>query len=143
MQNLRLAGALLLSTLSFEMGAVEQHAEAHRHRHEDCRYQQIRTNRLKRWYDRNIEMNVVDSRSEKYFSGIVLPNAIWLPFDASKSEVKRALPSKDAVIVVYCLDSDCPMSAWMAERLVDEGYTEVYKYTEGLKAWINHGYGTE
>lgn len=139
MQSSMLAGALILSTLSLEIGALDSFAAKRHHHH----YSEIQTEELKDWYDQDIEMTVIDVRSAKYFSGILLPEAIWLPFDAEEAEVRNTLPSKDALIVVYCLDSECPMGRWMAERLTSEGYIHVYKYTDGLKVWMEHGYPTD
>lgn len=141
MRNLLLAGTLLLSSLSLEIGAVEHYAARH-HPHDHHYFKDVSTEKLKKWYDLEVEMTVIDTRSSQYFNGILMPDAIWVPFDASWYDVKQALPSKDALIVVYCLDSNCPMSTWMAERLVDHGYRRVYKYSEGLKVWIKHGYWT-
>lgn len=139
MQSSILTGAFLLSTLSLEIGAMENFAAKHQYH----RYSEIQTEELKDWYDQDVEMIVIDARSAKYFSGILLPDAVWLSFEASDMDVKDTLGSKDNLIVVYCLDSSCPMSQWMVDRLVAKGYRNVYKYTEGLKVWIDYGYPTD
>ncbi len=137
MKILILAATLMLSALSVGADAKD-HKTAHAHH-----YTEIQTHDLKSWYDQGIDMLVLDARSEKYFSGILLPNATWLPYNASEEDVRATIPSKDSLIIVYCLSSDCPMAKWMAKRLTSEGYTNVYKYTAGLKEWIDSGYPTE
>lgn len=103
-------------------------------------YTEIQTKELKRWYEEGRDFIVLDARNSQYFSGIMLPDAAWLPYDASERDVKNTLPSKKAHIVVYCLSSDCPMAGRLASRLSDDGYKNVYIYTAGLKVWREHGY---
>lgn len=106
-------------------------------------YKVIHADELKSWYDQGKEMIVIDSRSKPYFDGIVLPNAKWLSYDVSESELKNILPSKDSTIVVYCSSTACPASKYMADRLVKSGYLNVYKFAEGLKDWMQKKYPTE
>lgn len=105
-------------------------------------YTEVHTDELKSWYDQGKEMTVVDARSKQYYDNTLLPNAIWLPYDTSDKNLYKALPSKQARIVVYCWSPSCPASKSMADRLVASGYTNVYKYPEGLQEWMQRGFPT-
>ena len=100
---------------------------------------EVRTDELKTWVDENKEMILVDARSEQYFDGSLLPSAVWLPYDAPEQVLEQALPSKDSLIVVYCKSDACPASQYMVDRLMDKGYTSVYKYKDGLQDWKEQG----
>jgi rhodanese-related sulfurtransferase len=105
-------------------------------------YTEIHTKELKNWYDQNKKMTIVDARSKEYYDGTLISNAIWLPYDASENDLNQALPSKNALLVVYCWSPTCPASKYLVDRLVDKGYTNVYKYPEGLQEWIREGLPT-
>lgn len=99
-------------------------------------YKEIHTKELKTWLDEGKTLLILDARSKEYFDGVLLPNAIWLPYTASKIEIEKVIPSKDYLIVVYCSNPACRASKFLAEHLVDMGYTNVYKYHEGLQDWF-------
>jgi rhodanese-related sulfurtransferase len=65
---------------------------------------------------------------------------LWLPYNASEKDVQAAIPSKDSLVIVYCSSLACPASKSLADRLVAEGYTNVYKYPEGLQEWMRKGF---
>lgn len=135
MKGLIYAGILMASTLSMETHAEEMAMSAQS-------YTIVHTDELKGWYDDGVEMVVLDVRNETYYSGIMLPDAIWVPYDAPEESIEAAIPSKDTLIVLYCWGPNCPMSDWMADRLILAGYTNMYKYLDGLKDWIEQGYPT-
>lgn len=62
----------------------------------------IKTDELKSWYDQKKPMTVLDARTKEYFDGRLLPNAKWLPADASEQEIVATVPDKEGLIVVYC-----------------------------------------
>lgn len=107
---------------------VEQHA-----------YAEVNAEELKSWVDQGKQMVLVDCRSGSY-DGRLLPNAIWIPYDAPDETIQQALPSKDTLIVVYCANPTCPVSRTMIDRLFDQGYTNVSKYPGGLNDWVQHGF---
>lgn len=121
--------------------ACAHHGHEGEHEHaEHTGYTEIHAEALKAWYDEGHEMIVLDARSEPYYDGTLLPNAIWLPYDASDKDLQAAAPEKTSLIVVYCSSIECPASAFLVKRLVAEGYTNLYKYPEGLEDWIQKGY---
>ena len=103
-------------------------------------YKQISTEDLKSLIDSKKPVIVLDAR--KKLSGGLLPGAKQLPYTADEKEVHKVLGStaKDAQIIVYCANIDCPVSKYLAENLVALGYTNVYKYPDGIAAWIQKGY---
>lgn len=102
-------------------------------------YTEVNSTQLKTWYEQGKEMIVVDARSKPYYDGTLLPNAIWLPYDVSGQELQNKLPNKNSLVVVYCWSPQCPASHYLVDRLVAEGYTNVYKYPAGLQEWIQKG----
>lgn len=134
MKNLILAGLLMTGALSTEIHADETTNEQS--------YTVIHTDQLKNWYDTGEEMVVLDVRNTKYFSGIMLPDALWVAYNAPDEHIEAVIPTKDSLVVLYCWGPNCPMSDRMAERLLAEGYTNLYKYLDGLQDWIKQGYPT-
>jgi rhodanese-related sulfurtransferase len=70
-----------------------------------------------------------------------LPGAVNVPLDFLH-DVMHILP-KDREIVVYCTSEDCELSEVGAERLELHGFTNVTRFTGGLKAWADAGYQLE
>jgi sulfur-carrier protein adenylyltransferase/sulfurtransferase len=103
----------------------------------------INIDKLKQWYDSNRSMIIVDSRSNDFFDGSLLPNAHRISYEASDQEIQDALPSKTAVIIIYCWSEECPASKYLAHRLHEMGYTTVYVLPEGIHAWMDKGYPVE
>lgn len=104
---------------------------------------QVHTQDLQKWYKQKKPFVILDARSKPYFDGNVLPNAKWLPYDVNEAALVNAIPSKDSVVVVYCAGPGCPASDWLAARLENMGYTNVYEYPEGITGWTKNGNPTE
>lgn len=136
MKTLILIGVLIVGTFSL-LGHANQQINKESHH-----YREIHTNELKTWYDTNKMMIVVDARSKPYYDGTLLPKAVWLPYDASAKELKKTIPDKKSLIVVYCWNPQCPASQYLVDRLIIEGYTNIYKYVAGLEDWIRQGFPT-
>lgn len=99
-------------------------------------YKEIHTEELKKLLDSDQPIVLLDAR--KKITVGTLPGAKHLAYDASEQTVKRILGSSDkgAMIVVYCARTECPLSKYLAENLVKAGYTNVYKYPEGIEEWM-------
>lgn len=129
-----LASALMAAPLTIyasnnKKGETQMHA-----------YQEISISELKEWFDQNKPMLVLDARSKKYDDNTRLPGAKWLSYEASENEIMKMIPSKSQLVVVYCWSSECRASKFLIERLSAMGYTNLYKYPNGLQEWIQHGY---
>jgi len=100
----------------------------------------IKADELKLWYDQQRPMVVIDARSEKYFDGRLLPDAIWLPSESSENDILATIPNKESLIVVYCAGVKCPASGWLYGKLYSMGYLNIYEYHEGIEEWTQKGY---
>lgn len=107
---------------------------------EEGAYKEISTQDLKSMMDSKKSMVIFDARRK--LKGGLLPGAKNLPYDADDSEYSKTLGSlpKNATIVVYCANMYCPLSKYLAEHLVSLGYTNVYKYTDGVAGWLDKDY---
>lgn len=103
-------------------------------------YHEVTTTELKQWIDSGKAIVIVDARTKAYDDGLRMPGAKMLPFNSSLEEVSKMLPAKDAAIIVYCSNQSCPQSKFLADRLIKLGYTDVYKYSEGIQGWIKSGF---
>jgi rhodanese-related sulfurtransferase len=68
-----------------------------------------------------------------------LPGAISAPPDEAVAVIAATVPDRDAAIVVYCWDVDCPMSGRAARALAALGYTNVREYPGGKADWVDAG----
>ncbi len=126
--------------LTAPLGVAAELAEVY---HQHVKKAQVSAKELKSWYDQNKDMTVIDARAPKSFNDTVLPNAIWLPSESTEQEISAKLPSKNDLIVVYCWGHKCVASAWLLDKLISMGYTNVHKYHKGLEDWMDHGYATQ
>lgn len=85
------------------------------------------------------DLILVDSRTKQYDDGKRIKGAIYLPADAEDAEIQKALPKRNQPIAIYCWSTACPASTWLVDRLVKMGYTNLYKYPDGLVIWIEKG----
>lgn len=99
-------------------------------------YREITTNQLKKAIEEKKPAIILDAR--KKITVGYLPGAKQLAYDADAQAISKVLGSlpKDAMIVVYCANTDCPVSGYLAETLASAGYSNVYKYTPGIAGWI-------
>lgn len=103
-------------------------------------YHEVTTAELKSWIDGKKKLIILDARTKEYDDGNRIPGALFFPYNASNDEIKAKLPAKDADIVIYCTSTACPASKYLADKLVSMGYTHIYKYPEGIQAWMKAGY---
>ena len=66
-----------------------------------------------------------------------IPHAKNIPLESHDFEdrIERIAGGKSRPVVVYSTDAECPSSARAAERLVVAGFTDVWDYEGGAKAW--------
>ena len=102
----------------------------------------VHAKELKGWIDTHKDIQIVDARTKKYDEGEVIAGAKFLPSDSADKKISKELPSKDATSVVYCASIKCPASENLAKRLISMGYTNIYRYPEGLSEWFDKNYPT-
>lgn len=91
------------------------------------------------------QVTFVDARpAEDYREGHI-PEAVSLPvgdFDRLIEDFRRRF-DQDAPIVTYCSGRSCQDSHILAQRLFEEGYTNVSVFIDGYPGWTAEGYPIE
>lgn len=115
-------------------------------------YKVVSTEELKKLLDEGKKITIISAlpAAEDKDLGI-LPNALNSAVPKTEKEltpadkdtlVKTAGIEKDKTIVIYCGFVACRRSHIGAKLLVDEGYTNVYRYPAGITGWKEAGYPT-
>jgi rhodanese-related sulfurtransferase len=68
-----------------------------------------------------------------------LPGARHMPPNAALETVEGVVSDRDAEIVLYCWDDECPSSGWAQHELREAGYRHVREYVDGKTDWIRAG----
>jgi rhodanese-related sulfurtransferase len=105
----------------------------------ESHYKMIHTAELKKLLASNDNFLIFDARPKKFQDDAVLPKAKYLPSDSADDIILKMAPDKSQKIVVYCASIECPASKYLAERMVYLGYTNVFKYPEGIDGWEKAG----
>ena len=93
------------------------------------------------WLDAGDDLVLVDARDRVQYEREHIPGAINISYVAIRPGAQ--LPPRDARVVVYCSDADCPISEYAYRSLQSLGFTEVYDMRAGLAGWKTAGYATE
>ena len=93
------------------------------------------------WQEGDALFVLIDARDAVQFGQEHLPGAVNIPYVDIRPGAK--LPPRSARIVVYCSDTDCPISQYAYESLGSLGFSEVYDMRAGLQGWKAAGYPTE
>jgi rhodanese-related sulfurtransferase len=83
-------------------------------------------------------VTVIDALPASYFEERHLPGAINLVEDDVDQHAAARIPHKDDMVVTYCSDVTCGNSQAVAERLEALGYTNVFKYADGINDWVEN-----
>ncbi len=100
----------------------------------------IDTNGLATLIASGVPFVILDARGGKWDDGKRIAHAKTLLYTATEEEAQKAIPSKQALVVVYCTNIQCPASKALADRLTELGYSNILKYEEGIQEWINFGH---
>ncbi|MEA3252936.1 MAG: rhodanese-like domain-containing protein [Pseudomonadota bacterium] len=103
----------------------------------------IDTETLQDWQSSSQDFILVDTLPGDTFAEGHLPGAINIVSDDILDEASRRLPDKQVPIVVYCASEDCKRASLAADRLAHLGYTGVYHYVGGKRAWLAEGLSLE
>ncbi len=117
-------------------------------------YKVVTTEELKAWVDQKKAMLIVDTMPlEDSYKKNHIPGAVQMEFpipemtqidDKQKAELEKLLgPDKNRVIIFYCGFPKCTRSHNAAMWAVKLGYTNVYRYPGGIKAWMEAEYPVE
>jgi rhodanese-related sulfurtransferase len=103
-------------------------------------YRTIHTEALSRVVrSANPTVVIIDARNRKTDDGKRIPSAKAIPFDAPNGNITANLPDKQVMIIVYCANAQCNESNVLVDRLIRMGYTNVWKYPEGIEEWEKSG----
>lgn len=97
--------------------------------------------RVRGWQEEGEPFVLIDARDAVQFGQEHLPGAVNIPYVDIRPGAR--LPQRNARIVVYCSDLDCPISQYAYQSLESLGYSEVYDMRAGLQGWKAAGYPTE
>lgn len=103
------------------------------------------TKEVKQKLDGGSDFYLIDTLSERSFSGRHIPGAVNVPYDpdfVERFEEVVGAP-KDAEIVTYCASAGCQLSELAASALEKAGYTNIGHYADGLSGWQDAGYEFE
>lgn len=103
-------------------------------------YEVMHADDIKAALDGGKTLVILDARTKEYDDGNRLPGAKFMPYTSTDKDIKQAIPSVDTPIVVYCSNAHCPASKFLADKLLQLGYTKIYKYPEGIADWTKRGY---
>ncbi len=109
------------------------------HQQVSHRYGVIDTIGLRCMINAKTPMIILDARAYSYDDGYRIPGARNLYHKTTAEEAATVIPGKDSLVIVYCTNIDCPASQWLAERLIQLGYTNIVKYPQGIEAWMDEG----
>ena len=95
-------------------------------------YMNITAEEAKKIMDTESEYVVLDVRTEEEFAQGHIPGAMLIPDYAIREEADKALPNKDALILVYCRSGRRSKNA--AQVLLELGYTNIREFG-GILDW--------
>ncbi|MFW5789532.1 MAG: rhodanese-like domain-containing protein [Spirochaetota bacterium] len=104
--------------------------------------QEISAEQLKEKIDRGDDFRLVETLMPQEYEKWHLPGAINIHFNKMGKEARERF-SEDDEIVVYCHDEECNASPIAAKKLEGMGFTRVYEFSGGKKAWKAAGYPIE
>lgn len=88
------------------------------------------------------KVTLLDCNGTKTFARHHIPGAIDL--EAKKAKLAELLPAqKDALIVSYCGNENCPKYKQGVEAAAKLGYTQIKYFASGISGWIDAGEKTE
>jgi rhodanese-related sulfurtransferase len=87
----------------------------------------------------------VDARASDDFARGHIPGAISLPIGEFEADIKgfRQAHALTQPIVTYCSGRLCQDSHELAQRLMEQGYTDVKVFIDGFPGWEAEGYPVE
>jgi rhodanese-related sulfurtransferase len=93
---------------------------------------------IKKKLDAGEKMIVVDTREDNEWARGHVPGAVHLGKGVIERDIEKAIPDKDARIVLYC--GGGYRSALAADNLQKMGYRNVISMDGGWRGWTEAGY---
>lgn len=107
--------------------------------------QNIDAETLKQKMDKNEDFVFLNVLPADKFREEHIPQSENIPYDDENliQKVENKTSSKDDEIIVYCANTECDASDKAAEKLEDQGFTNVKDFAGGLQEWKDAGHSTE
>ncbi len=102
-------------------------------------YAEVNTEALEILVRLKVPMLIFDARTGKYDDGRRIPGARQLSPEATDRQVAGVVESTESLIVVYCINVECPLSRMLYLRLKKFGYKNVIEYPYGIEGWVKAG----
>ena len=95
---------------------------------------------IKKKLDAGESMIVIDTREDNEWARGHIPNAVHLGKGVIERDIEKAIPDKDATLVLYC--GGGYRSALAADNLQKMGYRNVISMDGGWRGWTEAGFPT-
>jgi rhodanese-related sulfurtransferase len=95
---------------------------------------------IKKKLDAGEPMTIVDTREDNEWARGHIPNAVHLGKGVIERDIEKAIPDKDATLVLYC--GGGYRSALAADNLQKMGYRNVISMDGGWRGWTEAGFPT-
>jgi rhodanese-related sulfurtransferase len=101
----------------------------------------ITTEQLKSFKETNRDFLLVNTLDPEHFDKTRIADAVNIPQsqDDFAEQVAQVTTSKQRPVVVYCASEECDSSTKAAEKLEAAGFSDVYDYEGGARAWQEAG----
>jgi len=86
------------------------------------------------------DLSVVDARTPKEFEKAHIQGAINIPVEQLEIDATLLPVPKHAKLVFYCNGVKCGKSKISANIAMDQGYSDVSVYIDGMPVWAEKGY---
>src|ERR1700726_2328536 len=96
---------------------------------------------IKKKFDAGEPMIIIDTREDNEWARGHIPNAVHLGKGVIERDIEKAIPDKDATLVLYC--GGGYRSALAADNLQKMGYTNVISMDGGWRGWTDAGFPVE
>jgi len=106
--------------------------------------QAITTEKLKSLREKGDNLLIVNTLDPEQFDKSKIPGAVNIPQSQANfaQNVEKKLSDKSKPVVVYCASKECQSSTEAAKKLDDAGFTKVFDYVGGAKAWQSEAKST-
>ena len=95
---------------------------------------------IKKKLDAGEQMIIIDTREDNEWARGHIPNAVHLGKGVIERDIEKAIPDKDATLVLYC--GGGYRSALAADNLQKMGYRNVISMDGGWRGWTEAGFPT-
>ncbi|MGA8143693.1 MAG: rhodanese-like domain-containing protein [Candidatus Acidiferrales bacterium] len=95
---------------------------------------------IKKKLDAGEKMILVDTREDNEWARGHIPNAVHLGKGVIERDIEKAIPDKEATLVLYC--GGGYRSALAADNLQKMGYRNVISMDGGWRGWTEAGFPT-